>query len=93
MYKTFVLRAPVPGVVKMSSATLQTKQGPVTLPLDGLNALANAGLFAVLMLFLASAGGKTANVGVNLLKAERIYDALLELDLTQNLLLETLKKH
>lgn len=93
MYKTFILKSPVPQIVKMSNVTAQTAQGhQVQIPMDGVNQLANTALFALLMVFLAGAGGRVAGAGINLLKVERIYDALSELDLQKKEDLETLKK-
>ena len=97
MYKTFILKAPVAQVVKMSNVTAQTAQAQIQIPMDGVNQLANTALFAILMVFLAmvflaTAGGKVASAGINLLKVERIYDALSELDLNKKEDLETLKK-
>lgn len=92
MYKTFILKAPVAQVVKMSNVTAQTAQAQIQIPMNGVNQLANTALFAVLMVFLATVGGKIASAGINLLKVERIYDALSELDLNKKEDLETLKK-
>lgn len=92
MYKTFILKAPVTQLVKMSTVTAQTAQAQIQIPMDGVNQLANTALFAVLMLFVAGAGAKVAGAGINLLKVERIYDALSELDLQKKEDLETLKK-
>ena len=80
MYKVFVNRQPVPAVVQMSNMNIQTAYGPMGLPMNNLNTLANMGLFILLMAFILSAGAKTASVGCNLLKNERIHDALLELN-------------
>lgn len=76
MYKTFVQRQPVLNVVKLDTLTANTQYGQVQIPSQGINTLANVGLFTVLMLFMVSAGAKVANVGVNLLKAELIHDGL-----------------
>lgn len=92
MYKTFILKSPVTQIVKMSNVTAQTAQAQIQIPMDGVNQLANAVLFAVLMVFLAAVGGRVAGAGINLLKVERIYDALSELDLQKKEDLETLKK-
>ena len=37
-------------------------------------------LFVLLMMFVLSAGAKVGNIGCNLLKNERIYEALLQLN-------------
>lgn len=79
MYKVFVARQPVLNVVKMENVTANTQYGAVQIPMKGVNALINTGLFAVLMLFLASVGAKVSGIGVNLLKTERIYEALASL--------------
>lgn len=78
MYKVFVDRQPVAPVIQLSDLSLQTQYGTLMLPMNNLNTLANVGLFALLMAFILSAGAKLANIGANLLKNERIYEALLE---------------
>ena len=63
----------------------------MNIPMQAANTLANMGLFAVFMLFVVSVGGKIASLGVQLLKNERIYEALLQLN-KENLTQDTLKK-
>lgn len=76
MYNTFVERRPVINVVKLDKVSANTPYGRVDIPTEGINALANVGLFAVFMMFIVSAGAKVAGTGVNMLKAERIHDGL-----------------
>lgn len=92
VYKTFIRQAPVAQIVKMGDITAHTTQGAITVPADGINTLANTALFAVLMLFFASVGARVGHLGIHLLKTERIYDALSQLDLTDKDDLKTLKK-
>lgn len=79
MYNTFVNRKPVLNVVNIQELQFKTQNGPVALPMNSLNGLLNISLFCVFMLFLATLGGKVALVGVNMLKVERIHDAILQL--------------
>lgn len=79
MYKVFVDRKPVLNVVQMKDTTVNTQYGPVQVQTTGLNSLVNICLFTFFMIFLISLGAKTANVGINLLKVERIHDGLLAL--------------
>ncbi len=81
MYKVFVNRQPVAQVVQLTDMNVRTQYGTMQIPLQNLNTLANVGLFVVLMMFVLSAGAKTAGLGCNLLKNERIHDALLQLNL------------
>ena len=92
MYKTFVQYVPAPKIVKMGDITVQAQQGTVTVPANGVNTLANTALFAVLMVFVASVGARVGHLGIHLLKTERIYDALSQLDLTKKEDVQTLKK-
>ncbi|WP_428123628.1 hypothetical protein [Candidatus Avelusimicrobium faecicola] len=92
VYKTFIRQAPVAQIVKMGDITAHTTQGAITVPADGINTLANTVLFAVLMQLLVFAGAHVARLGIYLLKTERIYDALSQLDLTDKDDLKTLKK-
>lgn len=92
MYKTFIRHSPVAQIVKMGDITAHTTQGAITVPADGINTLANTALFAVLMLFFVSVGARVAQLGIYLLKTERIYDALSQLELTDKEAVKTLKK-
>ena len=76
MYKVFVDRQPVAPVVQLTDVNLNTQYGPLSMPMQNVNTLANLGLFALLMMFVLSAGSKLAGVGTNLLKNERIHEAL-----------------
>ena len=93
MYKVFVDRKPVAPVVQLADMNLRSQMGNMVIPMDNLNTLANIGLFAVLMMFVLAVGGKIAALGCNLIKIERIHDALLQLDNKQQIAEpKTLKK-
>ncbi len=83
MYKVFVDRQPAAPVVQLADMNLQTQYGTMVVPLQNINTLANLGLFTLLMAFVLSVGAKLAGVGANILKGERIHDALLELKTTE----------
>lgn len=78
MYKVFAGGGSVVAVVQLADVQLNTQYGPVQMPMKGINAMANLGLFAVFMFFVLSAGSKLAGIGSGMLKNERIYDALAE---------------
>lgn len=78
MYKVFVDRQPVAPVVQLADMNLQTTYGPMIIPMQNINTLANLGVFVLLMVFVLSAGSKIAGLGASLLKNERIHDALLK---------------
>lgn len=80
MYKVFVDKQPVAPVVQMADTQITTQYGPLQFPMQGLNTLANVMLFALFMLFVLGAGSKISLLGTNLLKAERIHEALLTLN-------------
>ena len=93
MCKIFVDRQPVPDVVQMSDMNVQTQYGVMGLPMNNVNTLANMGLFILFMAFILSAGAKIAGAGCNLLKNERIHDALLQFnDKRENPDEQTLRK-
>lgn len=92
MYKVFADRQPVAPVVQMADLRINTQYGPMQIPMQGVNQIANLGLFALLMLFILSAGAKLAGVGNGLLKTERIHDALLAIEAKNAPNKETLKK-
>ncbi|MBQ9971346.1 MAG: hypothetical protein IJP25_04405 [Elusimicrobiaceae bacterium] len=77
MYKVFADRQPVAPVVQMKDMQIATQYGPMQIPMQAVNTLANVGLFAVFMLFILGAGGRVAGVGVNMIKMERLREALL----------------
>lgn len=79
MYQVFINGQTVREIAHFADLTVQTQVGPMNVPMDTANTMANMGLFAVLMLFIMSVGGKIASIGVQLLKNERIYDALIQL--------------
>ena len=78
MYKVFIVRETVRALVQFSDLTLQTQYGPMKIPMDAANQIANLGVFALFMFFVMAVGGKLATIGVQLLKNERIYEALLQ---------------
>ncbi len=83
MYKVFVDRQPAAPVVQLADMNLQTQYGPMMVPMQNLNTLANLGLFALFMAFVLSVGAKLAGLGAKMLKSERIREALLELKPTE----------
>ncbi len=91
MYKVFIRGEEVLAIVHFADLTVQTQAGLMNIPMETTSVLANMGLFAVFMLFVMSTGGKIASLGVQLLKNERIYDALEQLK-KENLTQEVLKK-
>ena len=76
MYKVFVDQQPAAPVVQLADMQIQTAYGVMVVPAQGINVLANLILFGLFMAFVLSAGGRLAIVGVNMLKNERIYEAL-----------------
>ncbi len=80
MYNVFINGQTVREIVHFADMTIQTQVGPMNVPMGAANTLANMGLFAVLMTFVMAVGGKIASLGVQLLKNERIYDALMRLN-------------
>ena len=79
MYQVFIGAGSPPAIAHFSDLTLQTQFGPMLLPMEQPNAVADLLLYALLMGFLVAAGGKVAGIGCQLLKNERIYDALSKL--------------
>ena len=75
-YKVFVNQQPIVPVVHLADMNMQTQLGVMVIPAENLNIIVNIGLFAVFVLLLISAGARIAALGCNLLKIERIYDAL-----------------
>ena len=71
---------PVPATVAFADLEIQTKAGPLLIPAASLNTVANISLFMLFMFFLVLAGSKIAGLGCQLLKNERIHDALLLLN-------------
>ena len=87
MYRVFIGGGTVLTLVNFADFAVQTQFGPMTLPMTQVSTLANLGLFALFMGFLVAVGGKIASVGCQILKNERIHDALLQLkkeDVTVN---------
>jgi len=79
LYKVFVEGGAVMQMVQLADVTVNTQYGTVQLPLKQINPVVNILLFALFMMGIITAGGKLANIGVGLLKSERIHDALLKL--------------
>ena len=87
MYRVFIGGGAVLTLVNFADLTVQTQFGPLVLPMKQASVIANLGLFALFMGFLVAAGGKLAQIGCQILKNERIYEALLKLkpqDVTVN---------
>lgn len=91
MYQVFVTGAAAPALVHFTDLTLQTQFGPMQLPMQQTNVIANLVLFALFMGFLVAAGGKIAQIGCQILKVERLREALLQLK-SSDVKLETFKK-
>lgn len=79
MYRVFIGGGAVLALVNFADLTVQTQFGPMVLPMKQASVIANLVLFSLFMGFLVAAGGKLAQIGCQLLKNERIYDALLKL--------------
>ncbi len=79
MYRVFVGGGAVLALVNFADLTVQTQFGPMVLPMKQASVIANLILFSLFMGFLVAAGGKLAQIGCQILKNERIYDALLQL--------------
>ena len=79
MYGVFVTHQLAPAVVQFADLQLQTQYGPVTFPMVHVSTIANMCLFTLFMAFVAGVGAKIAGLGCQLLKNERIHDALLQL--------------
>ena len=91
MYQVFINGGAVTTLVNFSDLTLHTQAGPLQFPMQQTNILANLGLFALFMGFLVAAGGKIASIGCQMLKIERLREALLQLN-PSNITENTLKK-
>ena len=91
MYNVFINGQTVREIVHVADLTVQTQAGPMNLPMDAASTVANLGLFAVLMVFVLAVGGKIASLGIQLLKNERIYEALVRLN-KENLTKDNLKQ-
>lgn len=90
--KVFIGGDAVVQLVQFSSLPIQTQYGTLQIPLKEIAPLLNLALFAAFMLCVMTAGGQLARIGVNLLKVERIYEALTQLPSKQAANPETLKK-
>lgn len=90
--KVFVGGDSVVQLIQFSGLPVQTQYGTLQIPLKEASLLINLGLFALFMVCVMTAGGHLARIGVLLLKAERIHDALLSLSRENIPPKETLKK-
>ena len=79
MYRVFVGGGAVLALIDFADLTVQTQFGPMILPMKQASIIANLVLFTLFMGFLVAAGGKIAQIGCQVLKNERIYEALLKL--------------
>ncbi len=83
MFHVFISHQPAPVLVEFTDIQVRTQFGPMALPMQAINTLANLGLFALFMAFVVAVGGKLAGIGCQLLKNERIHEALLRLNAPQ----------
>lgn len=90
--KVFIGGGEVAQLVQFSGLPVQTQYGTLQIPLKQVAPLLNIGLFSVFMLCVMAAGGQLAKIGVNLLKVERIYEALAQLPSKQAANPEAVKK-
>ena len=91
MYKVFIVGETARALVQFSDLTIQTQFGPMNVPMQAANTIANLGVFALFMFFVMAVGGKLATLGVQLLKNERIYEALLQVK-SSDISADTFKK-
>lgn len=77
-YHVFVAHQTPVQLVQFPTVPVASQFGTLQVPLAPLNPLVNLILFAVFMSLLLMAGGRLAQLGCQLLKNERIYDALLQ---------------
>ncbi len=80
MYQVFIGGGAVFALVNFADLTVQTQFGPMQLPMQQASTIANLVLFGLFMGFLVAAGGRIAQIGCQLLKNERIHDAILKLN-------------
>ncbi len=92
LYKVFIGGGAVLALVDLPDLSLKTQYGPLNIPLNGINPVLNIGLFALFMMCVMTAGGALGTLGVNLIKAERIHEALLKLNVEQATSKEAAKK-
>lgn len=79
-YQVLFTDQSAPAILQISDVEIQTKIGPFQLPTSSFNTIANLTLFLLFMFFVVFVGGKIAGIGCQLLKNERIHDALLLLN-------------
>ena len=90
--KVFIGGNPVVQLVQFSNLAVQTQYGLMQIPIKEITPIINLSLFSVFMLCVMTAGGHLAKIGTNLLKTERIHDALLRLAHEKNVSSDVLKK-
>ncbi len=83
MFKVFISHQAAPVLVQFADMQVRTQFGPMALPMQAVNTISNLALFTLFMAFVVGVGGKLAGIGCQLLKNERIHDALLQLSATQ----------
>ncbi|MBO5910961.1 MAG: hypothetical protein J6Q05_02040 [Elusimicrobiaceae bacterium] len=79
MYRVFIGGGAILSLVNFADLTVQTQFGPMVFPMQQASVIANLVLFTLFMGFLVATGGKLAQISCQILKNERIYDALLKL--------------
>lgn len=92
MYSVFIGGGSAPGIVNFADLAIQTQVGSMLLPMQQANLIINLGLFTLFMGFLVMVGSKVAGVGCQILKNERIYHALRQLQLQGGTLSQGLKQ-
>ncbi len=80
MYQVFAEGREVASLVQMEPLHINTQAGEINIPVATISTLANLGLFTLFMVVVAAIGGKVAGLGCQILKNERIHDALTLLD-------------
>ena len=90
--KVFIGGDSVVQLVQLSGLPIQTQYGTFQIPLKEASLFINLGLFTLFMMCVMTAGGQLARIGVNLLKVERIHDALTSLSHENAPSKEALKK-
>ncbi len=78
MFKVFTGGQEPIMLIKTLKLNINSQFGPVATDTTALLPLINISLHAILMFFIASCGGRVANVGVNMVKVDAISEALRE---------------
>ena len=79
MYQVFINGGSVATLVNFNDLVLNTQAGPMQFPMRETNVIVNLGLFALFMSFLVLVGGKITSTGCQILKIERLREALLQI--------------